>query len=353
MSEVKVNKISPRTACGTTTLGDSGDTFNVPNGSKINVASGGNITIASGATITNNGTQTGFGRTGAVNWDTTVKTTGFTAVSGNGYFCNTTSGGFTLTLPSSPSAGDIIAFKDYADTFDTGNLTIGRGGSNIGGIASDSTISTEGIAATIVYIDSTKGWLVTESGLQSDVPGPQYVTATGGNSVATVCTNFKVHTFTGPGTFCVSCAGNPSGSNKISYLIVAGGGGAGGDGGGGGGGGGFRESRSPFCSYTASPTAITSCGGVSVSAQGYPIVVGAGGAGASSPPYASNKGVAGSTSSGFSIDSAGGGGGAMTLANSGGSGGGGGRDAPRLGAAGNTPPVSPVQGHAGGNGDSN
>ena len=70
MSEVKVNKISPRTNCGTTTLGDSGDTFNIPCGSKINVASGGNITVASGATITNNGTQTGFGASGAVNWDT-------------------------------------------------------------------------------------------------------------------------------------------------------------------------------------------------------------------------------------------------------------------------------------------
>ena len=51
MSEIKVNKISPRTACGTTTLGDSGDTFTIP----------------AGVTITNNGTQTGFGRTGTVN----------------------------------------------------------------------------------------------------------------------------------------------------------------------------------------------------------------------------------------------------------------------------------------------
>ena len=53
MSEVKVNKISPRTTCGTTTLGDSGDTFNIP----------------AGVTISNNGTATGFGATGAVNWD--------------------------------------------------------------------------------------------------------------------------------------------------------------------------------------------------------------------------------------------------------------------------------------------
>ena len=45
MSEIKVNKISPRTNCGTVTLGDSGDTFTIP----------------AGVTITNNGTATGFG----------------------------------------------------------------------------------------------------------------------------------------------------------------------------------------------------------------------------------------------------------------------------------------------------
>ena len=124
MSEVKVNKISPRTNCGTVQLGDSGDT----------------ITIPAGATITNNGTQTGFGRSGSVDWQTSIKTSGFTAVSGEGYFCNTTSAAFTVTLPASPSVGDIVAIKDYANTFDTNNLTIGRNGSNIGGLADDSTI---------------------------------------------------------------------------------------------------------------------------------------------------------------------------------------------------------------------
>ncbi len=57
MSEVKVNKISPRTNCGTVTLGDSGDSFVIP----------------AGATITNHGTQVGFGRTGTVDWDTNAK----------------------------------------------------------------------------------------------------------------------------------------------------------------------------------------------------------------------------------------------------------------------------------------
>ena len=104
MSEVKVNKISPRTACGTVTLGDSGDTFTVP----------------SGVTITNNGTQTGFGATGAVSWNTTKITADpANAVSGTGYFCDTSGGAFTVTLPTSPSAGDIVALSDYTRTFNT------------------------------------------------------------------------------------------------------------------------------------------------------------------------------------------------------------------------------------------
>ena len=84
MSEVKVNKISPRAACGTVQLGDSGDTFTIP----------------AGASITNSGTASGFGATGAVSWNTTVKTSGFTAVAGEGYFVNTTSGAVYVTLPA-------------------------------------------------------------------------------------------------------------------------------------------------------------------------------------------------------------------------------------------------------------
>ena len=80
MSEIKVNKISPRTACGTTTLGDSGDTISIP----------------AGVTITNNGTANGFGATGAVNWQTAIKTAAtFTAANGEGYFVDTSSNAIT------------------------------------------------------------------------------------------------------------------------------------------------------------------------------------------------------------------------------------------------------------------
>ena len=112
-SKIKVdniNKVSDDSniinKCGTNiTMGQNGDTVIIPNGvteqvqsgGAIQVQSGGSITIASGATITNNGTAVGLGRTGTVDWHTTPKTATFTAVSGEGYFCNTSGGAFTLT----------------------------------------------------------------------------------------------------------------------------------------------------------------------------------------------------------------------------------------------------------------
>jgi len=89
-----------------------------------------------------------------------VKTTGFTAVAGQGYFCNTTGGAFTLTLPSSPSIGDEVSFVDYAGTFDSDNLTIGRNSEKINGSAADLTVATERAANTLVYTDGTQGWLL-------------------------------------------------------------------------------------------------------------------------------------------------------------------------------------------------
>ena len=184
MSEVKVNKISPRTNCGTVTLGDSGDTFTIP----------------AGVSISNSGTASGFGSTGEVSWVTTPKTTTFTVTAGEGYFCDTSSGAFTVTLPSSPSAGAIIAVKDYANTFDSENLTLGRNGSNIGGAAQDAVVADEGIAVTLVYADSTKGWIVVNSGNSTDGRlAPAFVAATGGT--VTTSGDFKIHKFTGPGTF--------------------------------------------------------------------------------------------------------------------------------------------------------
>ena len=151
MSEVKVNKISPRSGTGVQ-LGDSGDTFTLP--------SGGTLTVASGATINNQGTATNFGATGSASWTTTVKTSTFTAVAGEGYFVNTTGGVVTVNLPAGV-AGAVVAIKDYAGTFDTNNLTIAANGSEkIVGSTDDLTVSVERAANTLVFTDGTQGWLL-------------------------------------------------------------------------------------------------------------------------------------------------------------------------------------------------
>ena len=360
MSEVKVNKISPRTACGTTTLGDSGDTFNVPCGSKINLASGGNLTVASGATITNNGTQTGFGRTGTVDWVTTPKVTGdspVTGVSGNGYFMNTTAGAITLNLPAG-AAGDIISAADYAATWQTNNLTITPNGSEkIGSVNSSVVLSTEGQSVTLVYVDSTQGWINTMDST-SNVRAADFLTATGGDAIVT-CGDYKTHVFTGPGTFCVSKISTTTPENSVTYLVVAAGGGGGLDstpftrGAGGGGAGGFRLSNTT-CLATPTMSPLVAPAGQTVTASPYSITVGGGGTAGTGTASPGVEGGRGGSSIFACITSTGGGGGgghnpatdAPTVNSPGGSGGGN----QGTGGTGNTPPVSPAQGTAGGDG---
>ena len=302
--------------------------------------------------VNSNGTvmmdQGVFENLGSVTWDTTAKTAGFTAVSGNGYFVNTTSGAITVTLPSSPSAGDVVGIKDYANTADTNAITIGRNGSNIDGVANDFTITTEGLSALLVYVDATKGWLITNSSQASDIAqAATFIVATGG----TISTsgNYKIHTFTSPGTFCVSSLGNSpinplGGPSNVDYLVVAGGGGGGSNHGGGGGAGGYRTTfPSPGCNAGTFP----------VTATAFPITVGAGGAGTEADGPTASEGSNGSNSIFSTITSTGGGLGVGSFApgpkQSGGSGGGGNWNSTCAGA-GNTPPTSPSQGNPGGTG---
>jgi hypothetical protein len=340
MSEVKVNKISPRSACGTVTLGDSGDTFTIP----------------SGVSITNQGTASGFGSTGEVSWVTTTKTTTFTVTAGEGYFCDTSSGGFTANLPAG-TAGASFAVADYTNTFQTGNLTISPNGTNkIGGVNANVVLSTEGQSAYFVYVDDTEGWKnVIDS--TSNLVGNNNIIATGGTE--TTSGNCKIHTFTGPGTFTVTSAAACAADNVVSYLVVAGGGGGGESSyGGGGGAGGYREVVSPSSPYTGSPLNgyPNSPNRITVSAQAYPIAVGGGGAAGST-----SDGVNGVNSTFSTITSAGGGyggGGPFPVGcghpgGPGGSAGGGSGIGPAggstTGGTGNTPPTSPAQGTNGGN----
>ena len=96
---------------------------------------------------------------GGTSWQS-VKTSNYTASAGQGVFANTTSASFTVTLPASPSLGDEVSIKDYAGTFDTNALTVGRNSQPIEGVAADLTVSVERAGFTLVYSDSTQGWLL-------------------------------------------------------------------------------------------------------------------------------------------------------------------------------------------------
>ena len=393
-SKIKVdniNKVSDDSniinKCGTNiTMGQNGDTVILPNGvteqvqsgGAIQVQSGGSITIASGATITNNGTAVGLGRTGTVDWATTPVTATFTAANGVGYFCNTSGGAFTANLPAGV-AGAIVSFADYAGTWQTNNVTVTPNGTDkIGSVNENANLNVEGQSVTFVFVDSTQGWINTMDST-SNVRGAGFICASVSGACNTLttapdCANVKIATFTGPGTFTVNTASSNAANNELSYMVVAGGAGGGGSArgfysGGGGGAGGFREVKSPVTPYTASPLCGygTPANRVTVTAQGYPIVIGGGGGqggGSSSPnpPGCRGNGGDGTPTTALGITSTGGGGGLKSGSNpgaegstgrNGGSGGGGGgyNSTPTGGAGnGNTPPVSPAQGTNGGSG---
>ena len=348
------------------TVGAAGDTVavagNIVKSNAYQASDGGNIVNQSGTTITigasgdtvslaSGASQSGFGRSGSVDWQTgSLKTSTFTAASGEGYFVNA-SGSITMNLPAG-TAGAIVAVSDYARNFATHNLIILPNGSQkIGGVAAQATLNVNGQAATFVYVDDTKGWVNVQNAEDTEI-GAAFISATGGSVAESG--DCKIHTFTSPGTFNVSSISSTPSQNAVAYLVIAGGGGGGGgdapDASSGAGAGGFREGRNnPITPYTASP--LVTCGHT-VSVQAYPITVGAGGsAGSTGSP--GNQGNKGSDSTFSSFTSGGGGAGhgqnnGNTTPGQGGSGAGASGGSPRSGMAGNTPPVSPPQGNAGG-----
>jgi len=116
------------------------------------------------ASVTGSGT-TGVGQlsfaevSGGTSWQS-VKTSNTTMVAGEGYFVDTSSSAITMTLPSSATQGDEVSIIDYAGSFDSNNLTVGRNSHKIQGSAADLTVSTERAGFTLVYVDATQGWLL-------------------------------------------------------------------------------------------------------------------------------------------------------------------------------------------------
>jgi len=219
-------------------------------------------------------------------WDSSVKTGDFTAVAGKGYFVNTTSGEIDVTLPSSPSAGDVVAVKDYAKTFDSNNCILLRNSSKIGGTTSNAILSTEGIGVTLIFIDSTQGWLVTDSGLTSEAPTTKSVTfklwGAGGGSASG-------GTDGGPGGGGGFVTGTVNVNVGTTIYAVVGQGGPGGLSGRGGSGGGYSG---VFTSSVAQGNALLIAGG-------------AGGGSRGSSTYGSYGGAGGGTTGGSGQASAG------------------------------------------------
>ena len=166
MSKIEVDAIDKQSG-STLTLGGSGTA----------------VTLACGAT------QSGFGRTGTVDWQTgSIKTTDFTAVNTQGFFVDTNSGAVNATLPAG-SAGAIISFQDYRNTFDNNSLTITPNGTDkINGGAGGGVIqlATKGEGVTLLYIDSTVGWRSVQDNNFSDISA-EFIIATGGTE--TTCAN--------------------------------------------------------------------------------------------------------------------------------------------------------------------
>jgi hypothetical protein len=244
MSEIKVNKLSPRSGTDIT-LGNSGTDFIVP--------SGATITVNSGGQIVNNGTSEGFG----IAWQAVTTAATLTTIAGKGYPINTTSNACTVTLPSSASVGDQVQIVDYAGTFATNNITL-TSSLNIEGAADDKLLTTNREGVIITYVDATQGW-VASSGVNS---GDQALDPT-----------------------------------PADFLVIAGGGGGGAgqspEGGGGGGAGGYRNS---YASETSGGGGSSESGLFFGSGIVYTITIGAGGTGRTGVSIASVQGIASSIS---------------------------------------------------------
>ena len=300
MSEVKVNKISPRSGTGVQ-LGDSGDT----------------ITIPSGATLANAGTATGFA---AIDWQSTIVTGAtHTASANQGIWINTTSNACNLTLPSSPSVGDQLIFSDFKRTWGSNAVTLTLNGSKYQGFTSPAPVyDTIGETVHIVYSGSTQGWIPINDGAVANET-PQTV--------------------------------------PIDYLVIGGGGGGGSEDSGywaaGGGAGGYRNSFNSEASGGggSSETALTLNPGITLTAT-----IGTGGAKGAN---GGNNGTVGVNTTligtGVSITSNGGGygGGGGSGGNAGGAGGSGGGGADGTGGSAAGGAGTTNQGFAGGSASGN
>jgi hypothetical protein len=84
-----------------------------------------------------------------------VKTANYTTFDKEGVLADTSGGAFTVTLPATPATGAQVVVADSGSFWGTNNLTVGRNGSTIGGLAQDLVCDITGVSVQLVYDGST------------------------------------------------------------------------------------------------------------------------------------------------------------------------------------------------------
>ena len=127
----------------------------------VKTVSGSGVLIPSGATVLvySDGTNVNLGmKTKGYITINSSTVTAYTASAGEQIFANTTANPITITLPATPATGDEITFIDARGTFNSNNLILNRNSQPINTGTSNLTLTTNGQAFTLVYVDSTRGW---------------------------------------------------------------------------------------------------------------------------------------------------------------------------------------------------
>jgi hypothetical protein len=147
---------------------------------------------------------------------TTVKTSSYTATDSEGVQTDTAGGGFTVTLPATPAVGDQVIVVDTSSSWATNNLTVGRNGSTIEGLAENLVCDLSNVSIQLVYSGTT--WNVFAQTGGAGGSGVTQVTG-GGTGVATLTGYVK-----GSGTSPFTASATIPTSDLTGTLAVANGG---------------------------------------------------------------------------------------------------------------------------------
>ena len=202
MSTIEVDKVIQQSGTALQ-VGESGDTITVPAGATLDASNAtttlpanvvttdgtqtltnksivatqltgtvDNARLTGSGSITINGSSVSLGGSTTIetgtSWQSSIKTANFTAVSGEGYWINTTSAAITVTLPVSASVGDTIEFSDYSRTWGTNAVTLNLNSLKFQGGTRNPVYNTNGESVKIIYSGTTKGWIPSNDGAVAD-----------------------------------------------------------------------------------------------------------------------------------------------------------------------------------------